>query len=313
MTARSRFLLSLSFLLLPLLAVAQTNPAVLRIGFQKSSVDFVITKQRHALENRLAGTEVRWTEFPAGPQLLEAMAVGSIDVGMTGDAPPVFAQAAQKDLVYIGAEEPKPQSSAILVPRDSSLRSLADLKGKRVAFQKGSSAHFLVVRAIEKAGVAWADIQPIYLAPADARAAFEHGSVDAWAIWDPYYAAAESALKPRVLTTGEGLSNNNSFYLATRTFAQANPQVITTLLDELSRTDAWAASHRTEAAQLLADFSGLDLPTMQRFFERRPASRITPLSPSLTEDQQRVADAFFRLGLIPRAVRVANIVWPLSP
>ncbi|HZT55580.1 MAG TPA: PhnD/SsuA/transferrin family substrate-binding protein, partial [Burkholderiaceae bacterium] len=160
-------------------ARAAETPAQLRIGFQKSAVNLVILKQQGALEKRFPGARVSWIEFPAGPQLLEALAVGSLDFGLTGDSPPVFAQAAGKDLLYVGAEPPKPLSSAILVKPDSPLRTLADLKGKRVAFQKGSSAHYLTVRAIEKAGLQWNDFAPIYLAPADARAAFEKGAVDA--------------------------------------------------------------------------------------------------------------------------------------
>jgi sulfonate transport system substrate-binding protein len=160
---------------------AQTPPATLRIGFQKGSLNLALLKSYGLLEQRLPGTKVQWTEFPAGPQLLEALALGSVDLGATGDAPPVFAQAAGKDVVYVGAEPPKPDSSAVLVKPDSALRTLADLKGKRVALQKGSSAHFLTVRAVRQAGLAWADIQPVYLPPADARAAFERGSVDAWA------------------------------------------------------------------------------------------------------------------------------------
>lgn len=291
------------------IAAEGAGPAQLRIGFQKSSADFVVAKQRHTLEARFPATKISWIEFPAGPQLLEALAVGSVDVGMTGDAPPVFAQAAKKDLVYIGAEEPKPRSSAILVAADSPILELVDLKGRRIALQKGSSAHFLVVRALEKAGLAWSDIQPIYLAPADARAAFERKSVDAWAIWDPYYAAAEFAVRPRVLATGSGLSNNNSFYLASRSFAEQNPHAVFALLDELSKADAWVVGNRKEAAQLLADYTGLDLATTHRFIERRPVSVIKPLSRELVEDQQRVADAFFKLGLIPESVRVQDIVW----
>ncbi len=153
----------------------------LRIGYQKSAVNLVIAKQLGWLEKRLPATKVSWLEFPAGPQLLEALSVGSLEFGLTGDAPPVFAQAAGKDLVYVGAEPPKPDSSAILTQADSPLRTLADLKGRKVALQKGSSAHYLLVRAVEKAGLQWSDIQPIYLTPADARAAFERKSVDAWA------------------------------------------------------------------------------------------------------------------------------------
>ena len=295
------------------IARAAGAPANLRIGFQKSAVNLVVLKQQGALEKRFAASKVSWIEFPAGPQLLEALAVGSLDFGLTGDSPPVFAQAAGKELVYVGAEPPKPLSSAILVKNDSPLRTLADLKGRKVALQKGSSAHYLTVRAIEKAKLQWSEFTPIYLAPADARAAFEKGAVDAWAIWDPYYAATELDLKPRSLTavgtSGSGLSNNNSFYLASRSFAQSFPGVVSALLDELTRADAYVQSNRKESAQLIADFSGLSLATVHLFISRRPNAPTAPLTPAIVADQQRVADAFTRLGLIPKPVNVADIVW----
>ena len=281
----------------------------LRIGFQKSAVNLVIVKQQGALEKQFTDAKVSWIEFPAGPQLLEALAVGSLDFGLTGDSPPVFAQAAGKGLLYVGAEPPKPLSSAILVKADSPLRTLADLKGKKLAFQKGSSAHYLSVRAIEKAGLAWSDFTPIYLAPADARAAFEKGAIDAWSIWDPYYAATELDLKTRALNTGAGLSNNNSFYLAAREFVGKHPQAIASLLAELTRADLFARSNRNEAAQLIAGYSGLSLATVQLFMSRRPTAPTAPLTLAIVADQQRVADAFTRLGLIPKPVKVAEIVW----
>jgi sulfonate transport system substrate-binding protein len=281
----------------------------LRIGYQKAAANLVIVKQHGALEKRFPNAKVQWIEFPAGPQLLEALSVGSLDFGLTGDSPPVFAQAAGKELLYVGVEPPKPDSSAILVAPDSPLRSLADLKGKRIAFQKGSSAHYLVVRALDKAGLQWSDIQPVYLAPADARAAFDRKSVDAWAIWDPFYAAAELALKPRVLATGRDLSGNNSFYLASRGFTAQHPQALAVLFDELTRADRLVQTQRPAAIKLVSDFSGLDAGVVSSFLQRRPPSSVRPLTPAVVADQQRVADAFHRLGLIPRPVKVADIVW----
>jgi sulfonate transport system substrate-binding protein len=285
------------------------DPAQLRIGYQKSAVNLVILKQQGALEKRLPSTRVQWIEFPAGPQLLEALAAGSLEFGLTGDSPPVFAQAAGKDLLYVGAEPAKPDSSALLVLPTSPLRRLQDLKGKRVALQKGSSAHYLLVRAVWKAGLQWSDIQPIYLAPADARAAFERGSVDAWAIWDPFYAAAELALKPRVLATGRDLSSNNSFYLASRPFATRHGPTLNVLFEELTRADRIAQQDRPAAIKLVSDFSGLDAGIVSLFIQRRPPSPVGPLTAAIVADQQRVADAFHQLGLIPRTVRVADIVW----
>lgn len=286
----------------------------LRIGYQKAAANLVIVKQSGWLEKRYPGAKIAWIEFPAGPQLLEALAVGSLEFGLTGDSPPVFAQAAGKDLVYVGAEPSKPESSAILVLKDSPLRTLADLRGKKVALQKGSSAHYLLVRAVEKGGLKWSDIQPIYLTPADARAAFERKSVDAWAIWDPFYAAIELAIQPRVLSNGRGLSGNNSFYLASRAFADSHGDVVTALFEELTRADRLVQQDRAGAIKLIADFSGLDAGVVSLFLQRRPPSPVGPIQNTTVRDQQRVADAFHQLGLIPKPVDVAQAVWrPAQP
>jgi sulfonate transport system substrate-binding protein len=287
---------------------AHGNSNELRIGFQKGSFNLVQLKSLGLLEARLPGTRVSWVEFPAGPQLLEALAVGSVDFGGVGDSPPVFAQAAGKDLLYVGAEPPKPDSSAILVKPDAPLKTLADLTGKRIAAQKGSSSHFLLVQAVRKGGLQWSDVQPVYLPPADARAAFERGAVDAWAIWDPYYAAAEVAGGVRVLITSRGLTNNNTFYLASRALTQRE-SVLRTLFSVLTEADARVQANRKEAAQRFADFAGLGLATVHRVLERRPPSPVAPLTPALIADQQQVADAFAQLQLIPKPIRVADIVW----
>jgi sulfonate transport system substrate-binding protein len=279
----------------------------LRVAFQKGAINLSIARQRGVLEKRFG--PITWIEFPAGPQLLEALAVGSADLGAVGDTPPVFAQAAGKNLVYVGVEPPKPDASAILVPAKSPLRSLNELKGKRIAFQKGSSAHFLVLRALEKAGLNYKDIEPAYLAPAEARAAFERGAVDAWAVWDPYYAAAELQTGARALTTGRGVVSNNSFYLATPGFLDRNAKFVLALLEELSANDAWIAAHTADAAALYSAFSGLDTRVAEVVLRRRPASVIAPLTPAVVADQQRVADTYFALGLIPKPVVVADIVW----
>ncbi|WP_255990647.1 sulfonate ABC transporter substrate-binding protein [Chitinolyticbacter albus] len=302
-------------LLAPLLALALVAGTVhateVRIGYQKSSLNLIVLKSRGILEKRLAegGHTVKWHEFAAGPQLLEALAAGSVDVGMTGDTPPIFAQSAGSPLVYVGFEPPKPQASAILVPSDSPIRKLADLKGKRVALQKGSSAHYLLVRALDKAGLKWEDIQPAYLTPAEARAAFERGAIDAWAIWDPFYAAAEKTVKPRVLTTGEGLSANQSFYLAAKPFANKESRLLQIVFDALTDNDDFLEKQPAEAAQVLSRAVGLDVPTFERVIERRPSFKVTWLTPQVVAEQQRIADRFAELKLIPKPVTVKEIVW----
>ena len=296
---------------MPAAAQAQAKGEVqVRIGYQKYGT-LTLLKGRGTLEKRLAeqGVGVKWTEFPAGPVLLEGLNVGSIDFGTVGEAPPIFAQAAGANLVYVGNEPASPASEAIVVPKGSSLRTLADLKGKKVALNKGSNVHYLLLKALEKAGVAYADIQPVFLPPADARAAFERGSVDAWAIWDPFLAAAEKQLGARVLANGKGLVANYQFYLASRTYAEKNPEILRIVLDEVAKVDDWGRSNPDEVATILAAQTGLGKDVVA-LAASRYAYGVKPVSVDVIASQQRVADAFSGLKLIPKPIVVKDALLP---
>jgi sulfonate transport system substrate-binding protein len=283
--------------------------AELRIGYQKSSVNLLIARRLNLVERRFPGMRVRWAEFGAGPQLLEALGAGSLDFGMTGDTPPIFAQAAGRDVLYVGHETPKPDSSAILVLAGSRIESLRDLRGKRVAFQKGSSAHYLVLRALAKVGLRLSDIQPVYLAPADARAALERDGVDAWAIWDPYWAAVATGSRARVLTTGMGLADDVSFYESSAAFAREHADAIRSLFDAINDADRYVQSHPGESTELVAAALGLDLRAAHDFLGRRRQSPVSLLTPPVIAGQQAIADAFVKEGILPRQIKVADVVW----
>ncbi|AYM79478.1 sulfonate ABC transporter substrate-binding protein [Janthinobacterium agaricidamnosum] len=294
---------------MPATAQAQAKGEV-RIGYQKYGT-LTLLKGRGTLEKRLAeqGVGVKWTEFPAGPVLLEGLNVGSIDFGTVGEAPPIFAQAAGANLVYVGNEPASPASEAIVVPKGSGLRTLADLKGKKIALNKGSNVHYLLLKALEKAGVAYADIQPVFLPPADARAAFERGSVDAWAIWDPFLAAAEKQLGARVLADGKGLVANYQFYLASRTYAEKHPEILRIVLDEVAKVDDWGRNNPDEVATILSAQTGLGKDVVA-LAASRYAYGVKPVSPDVIASQQRVADAFSSLKLIPKPILVKDALLP---
>lgn len=287
--------------------VLHAEPAKeLRVGYQKYGT-LTLIKARGTLEKRLAplGITVKWTEFPAGPQLLEALNVGSVDFGTTGEAPPIFAQAAGAPLVYVGYEPPTPVGEAIIVPKDSPLQSAADLKGKKVALNKGSNVHYLLVKALEAKGVSFKDIQPVYLPPADARAAFERGSVDAWAIWDPFLIAAQRATQARVLTDGTGLVSNHQFYLSTRNYARENPRIITEFLTEIADVAGWAAKSAREAAEILSPQTGIEAGALEIAIARLGYG-VKPLNDAVVAEQQRIADTFHGLGLIPKKIDIRD-------
>ena len=290
-------------------AITQAQAETLRIGYQKYGT-LVLLKAKGTLEKRLAeqGVEVKWTEFPGGPQLLEGLNVGSVDFGVTGETPPVFAQAAGADLLYVAHEPPAPTGEAILVPKDSPIKSVAELKGKKVALNKGSNVHYLLVRALEDAGLKYGDITPVYLPPADARAAFERGSVDAWVIWDPFQSAAEKQLQARTLRDGSGLVDNHQFYLATRTYAEKNPQVIGVLVEEIRGVGEWVKGNLDEATSQVAPLIGLS-PEITRQAVERQGYGAQFISPEVVAAQQKIADTFTELKLIPKQLTIKDVIW----
>ncbi|WP_186155223.1 sulfonate ABC transporter substrate-binding protein [Burkholderia gladioli] len=282
---------------------------LLRIGYQKAGL-LAVVKAQGALDDKLKslGYTVKWFEFPAGPQLLEALNANSIDFGYTGAPPPVFAQAGGVRFVYVGAEQPAPHSEAIFVRAGSPIRDVAGLRGKKVALQKGSSSNYLLLAALNKAGLRYDEIHPVYLAPADARAAFESGDVDAWVVWDPYYAAAQGSLKVRTLSDYTGLTATYNFYEATRDFAAAHPEVVGAVLRQLRETGLWVNAHPAETAAIIAPKVGLDTALVETWFKRVPFGAV-PIDERIVASQQAVADAFYGVKLIPRKLEVAENVW----
>jgi sulfonate transport system substrate-binding protein len=290
-------------------ARGQGTAQTLRIGYQKYG-PLVLLKVRGTLEKRLGaqGVSVSWLEFPAGPQLLEGLNAGAADFATVGETPPVFAQAAGIDFVYVGNEPPAPATEAIVVQHDSTIKAVANLRGKKIALNKGSNVHYLLVRALQHAKLDYADIQPVYLAPADARAAFEKGSVDAWAIWDPYLAAIQKQAGARVLVDGTGLVGNVEFYLASRKFAAEHPQHVHAVLDELAKADAWAKANPAEVARILAPQIGLDASIVE-IAARRTSYGVQPVSSEVFASQQKIADTFSDLRLIPKRLVVKDAQW----
>lgn len=291
------------------MALAQSGASkanrVLRVGYQKGWLS--ILKARGTLEKRLAplGATVAWTEFTAGPVQLEALNVGSIDFGDVGEAPPIFAQAAGAPLVYVGASNPRPRNEAIVVPKDSAIRSVADLKGKKIAFNKGSNVQYLLVKLLQKHGLKYSDVQPIFLPPADARAAFERGSVDAWAIWDPFLAAAEKTLGVRAIADGTGAVNNRWYFFSSRDFATRNADLLRIALEEIDSVDRWAEKNKATAAQELSKILGLDT-AITELWVNRTTFGVVPVNGPVLAEQQAIADAFFDLKLIPKPLNLLH-------
>jgi sulfonate transport system substrate-binding protein len=312
-----RTLLGLGLSLGLLAALPVQAETALRIGYQKSSTLISLLKSQGSLEKALAGQgiSVSWHEFASGQPLLEALNVGNIDLSAdVADTVPVFAQAAGARLAYFAQEAPSPAAQAILVRDGAPLHSLADLKGKKVAVTKAAGAHYLLIAALAKANLKFSDIQPAYLTPADGRAAFENGKVDAWVIWEPFFSAAQRQLATRTLADSQGLASYQRYYLTSTRFAAEHPQVLQTVYAELVRVGDWLRANPLEGAQILGSLWGNLDPAIVQQANARRSYQVRAVQPGSLAEQQKIADAFFAEGLLPKRVDATQVaIWQPEP
>ncbi|RCJ20291.1 aliphatic sulfonate ABC transporter substrate-binding protein [Nostoc minutum NIES-26] len=289
-------------------ASKNTTNKVIRIVRSKQLTALAVLEQKHLLEKRLEplGYKVEWPEFAAGPQQLEALNAGALDIASTAESPPIFSQAAGTPLVYLAANSSDGKAVSLLVPANSTVKNARDLKGKKVAFQKASIGHYLLVRALEKEGLKLTDVESVSLPPPDANVAFSQGKVDAWFIWEPFVTRNVQQKIGRVLLDGgNGLRDTNNFYSTNRKFYQENPEAIKIFLEELQKAQKWSKNNPKEIAQLLAQATQLDPPTLEIMHSKYDFTLI-PITEQIINKQQEVADKWYGLGLIPKKVNVRD-------
>jgi sulfonate transport system substrate-binding protein len=285
---------------------------LVHLGFQKIGAPFLLKSRSEALDKRLGEQSAKadWKEFKHGPALLEAVNAKEVDVGYVGETPPVFAQAGGVDFVYVASDPPAPKAEAIVVRKDSTIKSLADLRGKKVALNRGSNVHYLLIKALESVKLKVSDIEVVYLAPGDARPAYDSGKVDAWVIWDPFLAGAEQS-GSRVLADGEHLVDNRFFYIARREFARAHPELLRTVLDEFKNLSEWERKNPEESAKIEAESSGVSYEALLAA-ERRHTYGILPIDDAQIDTQQAIANAFRQLELIPKDIKTREAFLPAT-
>ncbi|KKZ20031.1 ATPase AAA [Serratia marcescens] len=296
----------------PAISAAPLPERELRIGYQKFG-NLGVLKARQSLEQHFAAQRISvlWSEFPAGPQLLHALDGDEIDFGTTGEVPPIFAQAQGNALVYVGFEPPAPQSVAMVVPQDSPIRSAADLRGKRIALNKGSNVHYLLLQMLDEQGLTLNDVRIVYAPPKYPLSATDLQAVDAWMMWDPLLSDAQRSGELRVIADGTQRVLNQQFYLARREFAERSGDLLQPLMQALQHTGRYIAAQPREAARHLSDELGLASASLELALSRR-SHEIRAMDVQVIRQQQSIADRFYALGLLPKAIAVREAVWPLG-
>lgn len=284
---------------------------VINIGHQNGTPGLNLLKARKNLEQRLTseGIAVKWIEFRGGPPMMEAMAANSVDIGNVGNLPPIFAQAGNNPIVYVAATGSNAGAQAVIVKKDSPIKNLAELKGKRVAIQKGTALHYLILKVLEKAGLTLNDIQPVYLSIPESQVAFEGGKIDALPIGDPFLAQKELAKEIRVIVRGNEVAPQRAFYIATRNFAENHPDLVQVILEEQKKVEEWAKANPGVVAKLLAEQTKYDTAVVEWALKKRPYFGVFEMTDEYINEQQQVADLFYNQKLIPKPIQVKDDVW----
>ncbi|MEH2146994.1 aliphatic sulfonate ABC transporter substrate-binding protein [Nostoc sp.] len=283
---------------------------VLRIGYMTAGD---ITRSRQVLEKRLnpLGINVQWAKFTAGPQLLEAMNVGSLDVGAVGETPPIFAQATGIPFVFIASTKPATgEGTAIVVHKNSSIKTVADLKGKTLAFQRATASQYFVVKALEEVGLKLSDVKYLNLISPETRAAFLRNSIDAGVISDPQLAEFQRTVGVRILRDGKGITTQGGYWLTARSFVKDNPELVKILLEEVNNVGKWAEAHPRDVAEIIARDAKLDIPTLEKVVKRRRYT-LRPISDEILSGQQKISDLFYEQKFITKKINVKDVA--LSP
>ncbi|MGW3156758.1 ABC transporter substrate-binding protein [Streptomyces sp. NPDC001089] len=280
----------------------------LDVGDQKGGSEAVL---RAAGELKDLDYKIKWSTFTSGPPLLEAVNAKAVDIGGVGNTPPVFAAGAGSKISVVAAWHGTSKGEAVLVPKNSPLKRPEELKGRSIAVAQGSSAHYQLIASLAKAGLKLSDVKVKYLQPADALAAFTGGKVDAWAVWDPYTSQVLEAGKGRILTDGDGVVNGLSFQVAAPGALEDGKKAaaVKDYLGRLRRAQDWVHDHPEAWAKVWAKDTGLPYDVALASVKRTNASRVAvAVDQPLVASEQRIADTFTGLGLIPRKVDFSSFV-----
>lgn len=282
---------------------------LITIGYQKGNT-LNILKEHGNLDEALdeAGYEIEWKVFPTGTVLLEALNTNNIDFGHASDGNAVFMQAGGHPLNYVASEAPYPEGVALVVKTDSEIKSVEDFKGKTIGVTKGGNQHYLLLVALEKAGISTEEVEiRFYKDAAEGLAAFTKGEFDIYGSWDPYLAIVENTVETRTIVSGSDLTENRTFYFATENLLNDKPEVVTIILEELQNADQWANGNKDEVANILATELGLDVAPLQQANNRRTFG-VEKIDETIITSQQQLADTFFAAKLLEKEISIQEAV-----
>ena len=308
---------AIAAILLCVSAAQAAENITLRIGFLRGPTDLALAKKKGTLEKALAAhhVKVEWAgPFSAAAPAYEALNAGSVDLTTGSSTAFVTAIAAGLPLKFFAYQAMPAEGEGIVVRKASSIASLNDLRGKKVAVNKGGTGEYLLSRALSSAGIPEGAVQKVYLSPSDTGTAFVGGHVDAWATWDPFLSLARQSYDARPVANGKQVGSENAAgYFVSEAFSQAHPQVLKWVYEVLQQENAWAKTHQTEAGEIWAKQMGQLGNGLAEQLGRVNTVPVTPVDASAIGHIQHIADWYVQQGMIKTRPDIASHVVTLSP
>ena len=294
----------------------------LKIGYPEGMTNLEVLREQRLLERRFEpfGVTVTWSNFLSASSLIEALSNGTIDFCGGGGTASIFSQAAEHLFVRVAREKyTTPKGQAILVLENSPIQTIADLQGKKIAFDQGSSAHYVLIRALEKVGLEFSDIEPVYLTQPEALPKFRRGEVDAWVVWVPYTPTQTRSDYPgRSIADLESIFGDKAsievptLYYAIPELVRDYPDVLKVILEEVNEAGAWAKRQELEAAQRLAEHHEIDPAIVESLQQCSIERAIIPIDDLTLTALQHQAHIFRDLRLIPERINVKDGTYSLQ-
>lgn len=292
------------------LADGKKSEVVLRIGAQPYPLysSIYVAKELGYLDEELGkvGAKYEWTDFKSGPLVNEAVAAGSEDIGFMADMPAILAKSSGQDIEIIGNVAYGEKALAILVGADSDIKDPSQLKGKKIAYVKGSYAQHLLALVLNKEGLTFDDIESVNLAAGDMQAALEGKQIDAAVLWEQFVSKMTSEGRANVLVDGTGIKRGNMVTYSKKKFAEDNPEIIEAYIKACQRGSEYIKSNPKEAAEAIADDFGITKDLMAKIFDNLTFTQ------ALTEDDikeiKTVEQYIFDEGIISNEVNIDEFV-----
>lgn len=288
----------------------EQEEVVINIGVQGKTGILPYARDKQYFEKAFekVGVKVTWNEFASGPPHFEALASGRIDFGVVGGTPVIAGQSGGVDFRAIGVTTDGKKGNSIIVPKESSIKELTDLKGKKIGVAKGSSAYNFMYMAIDRAGITDEEVEIIQLQPDEARPALDNGSIDAWSIWEPFGTTAVYQTGARELVTGEDLDiYAPSFMIARTKFLEEHPDLTILFLKTYEDVRQHFVNNMDEVSKEIAEAEKLDVEIIEAVLKNSDLI-LSPTTEEFAKAHQEQADFLYSVGGIDKELDTSSVI-----